>query len=132
MLCLGLVAIPGVNSGTSVTAQDATATLSQQLHALVQGSLEIELWSQLPQGSGMGTSSILAGTILAALARVCGYEYSHNALVHLVLVLEQMLTTGGEWRETAMAMVSCFTVVVLNCFVLSYCFFAFGIFSVGD
>lgn len=41
-----------------------------------------------------GTSSILAGTALAALQRAAGREVSREALIHAVLHLEQVLTTG--------------------------------------
>jgi hypothetical protein len=47
----------------------------------------------------MGTSSILAATILAAIAGVKGWSFDPESLVHLVLMVEQMLTTGGGWQD---------------------------------
>lgn len=47
----------------------------------------------------MGTSSILAAVILAAIAGVKGWSFQLETLVHLVLVVEQMLTTGGGWQD---------------------------------
>lgn len=41
-----------------------------------------------------GTSSILAGTALAALQRAAGRMVGTEALIHAVLHLEQVLTTG--------------------------------------
>lgn len=41
-----------------------------------------------------GTSSILAGTALAALQRAAGRMMDTKALIHAVLHLEQVLTTG--------------------------------------
>jgi fucokinase len=61
--------------------------------------LEIETWSLVPLGSGLGTSSILAGVVLAALGGALGRAYSREALNHLVLIVEQMLTTGGGWQD---------------------------------
>lgn len=41
-----------------------------------------------------GTSSILAGAALAALQRAAGRAVGTEALIHAVLHLEQVLTTG--------------------------------------
>lgn len=42
----------------------------------------------------VGTSSILAGAALAAVYRCTGRSYDKTSLVHDVLYLEQILTTG--------------------------------------
>lgn len=44
-----------------------------------------------------GTSSILAGAALAALQRAAGRAVGTEALIHAVLHLEQVLTTGTQW-----------------------------------
>lgn len=61
--------------------------------------LEITLLSAVPKGSGLGTSSILGATILAALERFFGVEVSLGELIRQVLQMEQMLTTGGGWQD---------------------------------
>ena len=63
--------------------------------------LEIISTSLLPRGSGMGTSSILAGCILAAIAKCIGLDIGNDdhSLTHVVLMLEQLLTTGGGWQD---------------------------------
>ena len=43
--------------------------------------------------------SILAGAVMAALWRAAGAEYTTGSLIHAVLHLEQMLTTGGGWQD---------------------------------
>ena len=48
--------------------------------------LEIETWSDLPVGSGMGTSSILAGCVLSALWTAVGTKYSLGDLNHAVII----------------------------------------------
>ena len=63
------------------------------------GGLEIQTWSNLPHGSGLGTSSILAGAVMAALWTAVGKVYQNKDLFHSVLILEQMLTTGGGWQD---------------------------------
>ena len=70
-----------------------------RLAKLLGGGLRLELWSDLPQGSGLGTSSILAGAVLAAVWTSVGASYSRLELVHAVLVVEQLLTTGGGWQD---------------------------------
>ena len=70
-----------------------------RLARICGGGLKIELWSDLPQGSGLGTSSILAGAVLAALWTTLGANYTRRELVHAVLVVEQLLTTGGGWQD---------------------------------
>uniref|UniRef100_A0A2K5TJM9 Fucose kinase n=1 Tax=Macaca fascicularis TaxID=9541 RepID=A0A2K5TJM9_MACFA len=47
----------------------------------------------------LSTSSILAGTALAALQRAAGRVVGTEALIHAVLHLEQVLTTGGGWQD---------------------------------
>ena len=77
--------------------------------------LEIVSQSLLPQGSGMGSSSILAGCILAAVAKCVGIQLTgcgdtaptsnqvqindSSSLIHAVLMVEQLLTTGGGWQD---------------------------------
>jgi fucokinase len=65
------------------------------------GGVEIESWSRLPTGSGLGTSSILAAALVAAVGGVTGRHYAPDALVHAVSQVEQMLTTGGGWQDQA-------------------------------
>lgn len=46
--------------------------------------------------SGLGSSSILAGTILQALVCLMGKRYDMTSLVHAVLQVEQIFTTGEQ------------------------------------
>jgi len=65
------------------------------------GGLEISLLAAVPKGSGLGTSSILAATLLGTLGEVCGLNWDKLDLFNRTLVLEQMLTTGGGWQDQA-------------------------------
>ena len=73
-------------------------SLSSQLQAFGSG-IEITLLSAIPAGSGLGTSSILAATVLGALSDFCGLGWDKNEIGHRTLMLEQMLTTGGGWQD---------------------------------
>ena len=63
------------------------ARIYAKSYSLKGHGLEIETWSDLPVGSGMGTSSILAGCVLAALWTAVGTSYSLGDLNHAVRVL---------------------------------------------
>ncbi len=76
----------------------AYATLEDQLEDFGCG-IELTLLSAVPAGSGLGTSSILAATVLGALNDFCGLAWDKNEIGHRTLVLEQLLTTGGGWQD---------------------------------
>ncbi|XP_025115275.1 L-fucose kinase-like isoform X2 [Pomacea canaliculata] len=78
---------------------NSSMTLQEQLKSSYGGGFEVQSWSNLPHGSGMGTSSILAGAVLAALLTAAGKTYDTKGLIHAVLYLEQLLTTGGGWQD---------------------------------
>lgn len=78
-------------------------SLSAQLAAF-GGGLEISLLSAVPKGSGLGTSSILASTLLGALSRACGLGWDDVEIYNRVLGVEQLLTTGGGWQDQAGAL----------------------------
>ena len=65
------------------------------------GGIEIRCQVQLPIGSGLGTSSILAATVIRALAVMSGRPLSDHALSQAVMQLEQRMTTGGGWQDQA-------------------------------
>ena len=73
-------------------------TLQSQLESVGCG-IELTLLSAIPAGSGLGTSSILAATVLGALNDFCGLGWDKNEIGHRTLMLEQMLTTGGGWQD---------------------------------
>lgn len=74
------------------------ASLDEQLRAFGSG-IEITLLSAVPRGSGLGTSSILAATVLGALSDFCGLGWDSSCAADRTLVLEQLLTTGGGWQD---------------------------------
>lgn len=74
------------------------ATLRQQLEAFGCG-IEITLLAAIPAGSGLGTSSVLAGTVLGALNNFCNLGWGRHDICNRTLILEQLLTTGGGWQD---------------------------------
>ena len=65
------------------------------------GGLQVDCRVQLPVGSGLGTSSILAATVMRALATMSGRTLSDHELSDEVMQLEQRMTTGGGWQDQA-------------------------------
>jgi len=73
-------------------------SLESQLKSFGSG-IEITLLSALPAGSGMGTSSILAATILGAISDFAGLGWTADEICQRTLAVEQMLTSGGGWQD---------------------------------
>lgn len=63
------------------------------------GGIELTLLAAIPAGSGLGTSSILAATVLGALSDFCGLGWDKFTVGNRTLILEQLLTTGGGWQD---------------------------------
>lgn len=74
------------------------ASLEEHLKSFGSG-IEITLLAAIPAGSGLGTSSILASTVLGAINDFCGLAWDKNDICSYTLVLEQLLTTGGGWQD---------------------------------
>ncbi len=77
---------------------DRYASLEEQLSAF-GGGIEVSMLAAIPKGSGLGTSSILASTLLGTLADLCALGWDHNEIARRALALEQMLTSGGGWQD---------------------------------
>jgi galactokinase/mevalonate kinase-like predicted kinase len=73
-------------------------TLQSQLESFGSG-IEVTLLAAIPAGSGLGTSSILASTVLGAINDFCALAWDKNDICRYTLILEQMLTTGGGWQD---------------------------------
>ncbi|XP_041883300.1 L-fucose kinase isoform X7 [Corvus kubaryi] len=84
---------------TQIVQFPSQTPLRAQLMESYGGGFEVHTWSKLPHGSGLGTSSILAGAVMASLYRAAGKAASTESLIHAVLHLEQRLTTGGGWQD---------------------------------
>jgi galactokinase/mevalonate kinase-like predicted kinase len=63
------------------------------------GGIELTLLAAIPKGSGLGTSSILAATLLGTLGNLAGLGWNEQDLFTRTLALEQILTSGGGWQD---------------------------------
>jgi fucokinase len=78
-------------------------TLAEQLMLRIGSGLEIESWSILPVGSGMGGSSILGAALLYCLGRCSGMGVHTTAkcLIHDVIRLEKLSNDDCGWQDQA-------------------------------
>lgn len=53
----------------------------------------------VPKGSGLGTSSILSAACVKAVFEFMGISYTEEELYAHVLVMEQIMSTGGGWQD---------------------------------
>ncbi len=53
----------------------------------------------IPKGSGLGTSSILAGACVKGLFEFLGEDADEKRLYDTVLCMEQIMSTGGGWQD---------------------------------
>lgn len=55
--------------------------------------------TNVPKGSGLGTSSILSGACVKAIFEFMGISYEEADLYDHVLCMEQIMATGGGWQD---------------------------------
>ena len=55
--------------------------------------------TNVPKGSGLGTSSILSGACVKAVFEFMGIEHTEESLYGHVLCMEQIMATGGGWQD---------------------------------
>ena len=55
--------------------------------------------TNVPKGSGLGTSSILSAACVKAVFEFMGIAYTEDSLYRHVLCMEQIMATGGGWQD---------------------------------
>lgn len=55
--------------------------------------------TNVPKGSGLGTSSILSAACVKAVFEFMGIKYTEEDLYAHVLAMEQIMSTGGGWQD---------------------------------
>jgi galactokinase/mevalonate kinase-like predicted kinase len=77
---------------------NAFQSLEEQLTAM-GGGVEISMLAAIPKGSGLGTSSMIAATLLGVLSDLADLKWDKVEITQRTLALEQMLTSGGGWQD---------------------------------
>ena len=81
-----------------IVPADPRASLRRRLERF-GGGIVLTLYSAVPKGSGLGTSSILGATVLACLRRLVDPIEDPAWVVERTSLLEQMMTTRGGWQD---------------------------------
>ena len=81
----------------------ASQDLGQALDEL-GGGIRIRTRVNLPVGSGLGTSSILAAAMCRAVSELAGASTTEQGILDWVMAVEQQMTTGGGWQDQAGAL----------------------------
>ncbi len=55
--------------------------------------------TNVPKGSGLGTSSILSAACVKAIFEFMGIPHTEDDLYSYVLAMEQIMSTGGGWQD---------------------------------
>ncbi len=83
---------------TGIVPEDTRLNL-QDIVKKLGGGIDLTLFSAVPAGSGLGSSSILGSAIIACLSKMLGQELSQDELFNRTLYMEQLMTTGGGWQD---------------------------------
>lgn len=79
--------------------KEENVELSEILDSLGGGLYMNTRVINIPKGSGLGTSSILAGACVKAINLAFGLGWSDDQLYERVLCMEQLMSTGGGWQD---------------------------------
>lgn len=64
-----------------------------------EGCLSLSTNVNVPKGSGLGTSSIIAAAAVKAVNTMFGQDISEQTIYALVFLVEQLMNTGGGWQD---------------------------------
>ena len=78
---------------------EGEADLQQILQRLGGGIYLSTQVQGIPKGSGLGTSSILAGACIKGIYEFLGLYDTDSAISNVVLGMEQIMSTGGGWQD---------------------------------
>ena len=88
-----------MDGGTSEIHEGAQESL-QEICSRLGGGIRLSTKVVgIPQGSGLGTSSILSGACVKGLFRFLGREATDDEIYAIVLAMEQIMSTGGGWQD---------------------------------
>lgn len=100
VVALGLIPLSLINERNDQKLDEFLCELYEEESGESCG-LELVSTSLLPHGSGLGTSSILAGCVLSSLGQCLGLSKVKDPsyVIRTILNLEQLLSTGGGWQD---------------------------------
>lgn len=84
---------------TGVVPLDVAGLTMEMFCDHIGGGLEILTDVDVPKGSGLGTSSIIAAAAVKAINEIFDIEASNERIYAQVFLAEQLMTTGGGWQD---------------------------------
>lgn len=84
---------------TGVLPMGETDLTLEEVLDKIGGGLRLETKVNVPMGSGLGTSSILAAACVKAVHELFGLERDDERLFAEVMCAEQLMNTGGGWQD---------------------------------
>lgn len=91
------------NAKTKIKSNEQMIKSQKQLQDILQNlGGGIYLSTQvvgIPKGSGLGTSSILAGACVKGIFEFLGLQKTNEEIYEIVLCMEQIMSTGGGWQD---------------------------------
>lgn len=85
---------------TSLIPQNTMQTL-EEICTILGGGFILTTSVNVPKGSGLGTSSILAAAAIKAVHEMMGQKVSDDVIYAEVFATEQLMNTGGGWQDQA-------------------------------
>lgn len=84
---------------TSVIPFDVSGLSMDDYCNQIGGGIEITTDVDVPKGSGLGTSSIIAAAAVKAVNQLFGITTTNEMIYAQVFLVEQLMTTGGGWQD---------------------------------
>ena len=84
---------------TGLVSRDDNGETLLSLCEKIGGGLELLTSVDVPKGSGLGTSSILAAAALLAVNQILGIAVTDEMIYAQVFLVEQLMNTGGGWQD---------------------------------
>lgn len=84
---------------TGVVPLDIHGITLEYLCERLGGGIYMSTSVDIPKGSGLGTSSILAAACVKAINSILNQDISNERIYSQVFAVEQLMTTGGGWQD---------------------------------
>ena len=78
---------------------DVNDTSIEDICNSIGGGLYLSTSVDVPKGSGLGTSSIVAAACIKAIRLILNQECTDDIIYSQVFLAEQLMTTGGGWQD---------------------------------
>ena len=82
-----------------VIGQSSSPKTIQEFYKIFGGGLSLTTSVDVPKGSGLGTSSIIAAAAIKTVNEIFGQKSDDEKIYAQVFLAEQLMGTGGGWQD---------------------------------